>query len=109
MAQKVYLTNAFSAGMLLTPAIVEFREMTLEQVKRLLSMGFVSAVGHASTASLLTQLLGLEVQTNRVNVQLKFMDRAVIFQLQSRLEEGKVLTEDELKQIKYKFILATVL
>jgi hypothetical protein len=68
----------------------------------------VSAVGHKSTADLLTKLLGFEVTYNRVQVKLEKNDVALVFQLLTRLEEGRVLTEEELKNIGYKLYLVEV-
>jgi hypothetical protein len=68
----------------------------------------VSAVGHKSTADLLTKLLGFEVAYNRVQVRLEKNDVALVFQLLTRLEEGRVLTEEELKNISYKLYLVEV-
>jgi len=54
---KVYLGNAFSLSMVDVqdkPVTVEFRRVSLDEVKAILSNGFVSTVGHPSTASALS-------------------------------------------------------
>jgi Domain of unknown function (DUF1874). len=98
MAQ-IYLTNAFSLSMLgvLPPQglTVKVRPVSLEEVKSLLQQGFESAVGHESTAAVISALLGVEVPPRRVAITLSTGDRVVVFQLQVRLPEGAVLTAEE--------------
>jgi len=105
----VYMLNAFSLGMLPEREVmVKVKEISLEEARRILQSGFESAVGHESTAQLLSQLLGFTVSANRVAIKLKQGDRAVVFQLLTRLPEGKVLTREELEKIPYKFYLVEV-
>jgi len=104
------LCNAFSLSMIQkTPAAIGVWEVSLEQVKKLLSNGFTSAVGHPSTAQLLTKLLGVNVPVNRVQVKLDDNTILVVFQLLARLPEGKILTEEELKQLPHKWFIVTAL
>jgi len=110
MENKIYLLNAFSLSMLAPSAFeggtakIKVKPIGPEEARELLTkFGFVSAIGHESTASFLSRLLGLPVPYNRVVVQLGRGDSAVIFQLLGRLPEGKVLTEQELATIRYQF------
>jgi hypothetical protein len=107
MKPKVYLSNAFSLSMLTNfPTCLRVREVTLEDVKKLLSQSsFVSAVGHQATADLLSKLLQIPVPFNRVSITLNSNDVLVVFQLQTRLEEGKILSEEELAKLQFKFLI----
>ena len=104
----VYLANAFSLSMLTPPATVKVTEVGAEDVKRLLINGFTSAIGHEATAKIVTSRIGVSVQVNRISVQLRPGDLLVVFQLLTRLPEGKVLTEDEIKQVQAKWYVVTV-
>jgi hypothetical protein len=96
MAQVVYLTNAFSISMLPpTGATVKVAPINLGEVKALLKEGFESAVGHESTAQLLSTLLGVEVPPRRVQIKVGVGDTLVVFQLLVRLGEGQILSEAE--------------
>jgi len=105
----VYLANAFSLGMLgYGYWTVKVKSADLTDVKRVLKRGFTSIVGHEATANILSRLLGVEVKAERVRVQLNDGDVVVVFQLLQRLPEGKILTEEELENIKYMFYIVKV-
>jgi len=65
----------------------------------------VSAVGHESTAKLLSQLLGIEIPVNRIEIKIEYGDKLIVFQLLQRLPEGKVLSEEELRQLQFRFLI----
>jgi len=97
---KVILSNAFSLSMLKQlPAVIKVEEISVGQVKELIKSGFESVIGHESTAKILSQLLNIEVPVKRTMVSLDHETVLVVFQLLERLPEGKVLTEEEIKQL----------
>ena len=59
-----FLTNAFSIQMLSGPATVRFDEIDATEVPA----DVVSAIGHADTAAVLTNMLGFPVPMNRINI-----------------------------------------
>ncbi|MFP3256981.1 MAG: DUF1874 domain-containing protein [Candidatus Nanopusillus acidilobi] len=101
----LYLSNAFSLGMLTGDGAIGVVGLTDNQAKSLLSDGFQSAVGHQATADFIKALIGIDVPVNRVSLSLKDEDMMVVLQLQGRLPEGKILSEEEMKQIPYKWYL----
>jgi hypothetical protein len=100
--------NAFSVNMLKRRASVSFVEAELWEVKQWLSeeKEFLSIIGHKGTADLLSVKLGTQIPVNRVNYKLKEGDSLIICLPTQRLEEGKILTKDELESIEVKFWLA---
>ena len=98
---NVYISNAFSLNMLGHPLpqqglTVRVRPMSLDEVREVLkSTSFTSAVGHASTAEIISLLVGIEVPANRAAISLSPEDKLIVFQIQVRLPEGVVLTRDE--------------
>jgi hypothetical protein len=107
-----YLANAFSLNMLpdTKETKIFVKEIETEYVKKiLLNSGFVSAIGHSATAQVLTQILGFEISVNRIPIKLTKKDILVIFQLLTRLEEGKVLSKEELEKLAYKFYLVYII
>lgn len=100
---KTYILNAFSTNMISKDCGIDFRPISLESAKAFIleakfaGRDIVSAVGHESTAKIMTQLLGIEVPMNRINVLLEDGDNGLIMSLGFRSEEGKIYTEEELK------------
>jgi hypothetical protein len=89
---------------------VTFRRVTVEEAKQIIaSQPFVSAVGHEATAQLLSRLLGVTIPYNRIQIFMQPGDRALHFFLKTRLPEGRVLTEGELKQLDYWLVLSEVI
>jgi len=107
---KTYISNAFSLNMLESEeATINVKVIDTETVKQIISEEEVeSAVGHESTAKVLSQLLGVEVKTERKEIKLKKGDKLIVFQLLQRLPEGTILSEEELKQLQFKFFLVQV-
>jgi hypothetical protein len=104
----VYLANAFSLSMLTPPTTVKVLEVGVEDAKSILRDGFTSAIGHDSTAKIVSLQLGMPVSVNRVSVKLETGDVIVVYQLLTRLPEGKVLSEDEMKQVQAKWYFCFV-
>lgn len=104
---RLYLLSAFSLSMIPYQGWVHLylKEVDQEEARRIIAEAeskgreVVSAIGHQSTAQLLSQLLGREVPVNRAMVELRDGDEAIVFQLMVRLPEGKVLSREELQQL----------
>jgi hypothetical protein len=86
-----------------------YKPLTLEEARALVSefqqeeKPIQSAIGHQSTAELLTTLLEFPVAANRMEFQQMLDDAALIFKLNGRPPEGKVLSREELEEIGYEF------
>ena len=82
---KKYLTNAFSIQMLSGSATVKFEEIAPEEIPA----DVMSAVGHADTAAVLSDILGFEIPMNRTFVTLEEDTEVYVAQLiGGRLPEG---------------------
>lgn len=83
-----------------------YKKTTLENVKREIELGknrVLSVIGHQSTADILSELIGITVEVNRINYCQEDNDLAVVFKLRGRPEEGKLLTKAEIEDIGYDF------
>jgi hypothetical protein len=87
---------------------VKLRKVSINEAKEILAGGFISAVGHEATAKLLSQLLGIQVPMERRTVFLRPGDMAIHFFLKSRLPEGVVLTEEQLRSLDFWLVLSEV-
>jgi len=82
---KKFLTNAFSIQMLQKGGLVRFEEIDATEVPA----DVVSAIGHADTAAVLSDLLGFPVPMNRAFVTLDEETELYVAQLVGgRLPEG---------------------
>ena len=108
---RLFLANAFALSMLQTEtATIAIQAISLDSVRELLaSREFINAVGHQSTAELLSQLLDMPIEMNRIEIKLERGDELIVFQLMVRLPEGKVYTKEELESLPFKFYLVRVL
>jgi hypothetical protein len=89
---------------------VKFTKITPEAARDLLlKSDFISAVGHEATAKVLSQILNLDIHLNRIAIKMELHDSAIHFVLRTRLPEGVVLSEEELKQLDFDLVLSTVL
>jgi len=106
----LYVGNAFSLGMLQDSEVtLKVTEVSLATVKELLqSSDWQSAIGHQGTSEILTSLLDTEVPMNRVALKLVKGDTLIVFQLLTRLEEGRVLSKEEIEKLPYKFFLVEI-
>lgn len=67
----ITILNAFSPGMLpVGVTTVTFSDITVDMARALIEPGYTSAVGHADTAALLSDQLGVQVPANRVSVSI---------------------------------------
>jgi len=79
-------------------AEVSLREITLEEAREILRGGFISAVGHESTAVFLSKILEIDVRPSRETVYLELGDSAIAIQFSERI--GKIeLSLEELKTL----------
>ena len=102
---KVLLANAFSLSMLpFERSVLIVEHIDKQKALEILQQGFESAVGHQATADFLSELLGIKIEPNRVQIELKEGNTLVVFQLLQRLP-GTVLSEKEIQQVPYKFYL----
>lgn len=66
-----------------------------------------SAIGHQSTAEIMTTLIGVDVSVNRQMFSQDVGQQALVFKLNGRPQEGKILSASEIEEIGYKFQLLT--
>jgi len=99
---KKFLTNAFSIQMLQKGGLVRFDEIAPEDIPA----DVVSAIGHADTAAVLSDLLGFPVPINRAFVTLDENTELYVAQLVGgRLPEGTTTLPEG---FSFKFYRVTV-
>lgn len=97
-----------NTSILTTAGEYVLEDISLEKAKELVGNNDLdSAVGHASTAEIMTTLLRAEIPVNRQMFAQQVGQQALVFKLNGRPQEGKILTVDEIEEIGYKFQLLT--
>jgi len=96
--------NFFIFNSLITPFKGEnanffIKKIDIETAKLSLPKNFTSAVGHQATAEMISGLLGVKVEVNRIQIFFEIGDEALAFVPRQRLPEGKVLNKEELLKI----------
>jgi len=107
-----YLANGFSPSMLSTfPADLQFKEVGQEEFCQATKHS-INSIGHNGTIELVNKLCGSDLQVNRVAIKLNIGDEIYITMLTVRLEEGKILSKEEITKMyeegKVKFVKAKV-
>ena len=81
-----------------------YQPITLEHAQSLVAdADFQSAIGHEATAQILTTLLGVTVPVNRIEYKPPVGGQAIVFRLNGRPPEGKILSIEEMKEIGFSF------
>jgi len=84
----------------------EVTTLPLEFAKRNAS-NFVSAVGHESTAAIMSELLGKQVPVSRAQVAPVPGDKLLCFKLKRRTPEWVVLSKEGIEKWGYEWVLMT--
>lgn len=80
--------------------VIECQKITLDEAIAWVHKGeFISAVGHESTAQMLSKLLKADIKPNRIFVNMQKGDEALAIQFLERIQEGKVLDLVELLKL----------
>jgi len=83
------LLNAFSLNMVELPCSIIASEVSLDEARTLAATDFESAVGHADTAAIFADQLGVPVPANRTTIALEKGERVLVGQYRGpRLPEG---------------------
>jgi hypothetical protein len=95
----------------------EYKSITLDDARLLVynaidptispDDGILSAVGHQSTADILTELLETEIPVNRIVLAQEVGQSAIVFKLNGRSSEGVILSREEIEAKGYEFGLLT--
>ena len=114
----VFLTNGFSPSMLKLEKGVQinviFNEIGhdkfCEEIRSVKDI--LNAIGHKSTVELVNSMCGVKLEVNRISITADKGDTILMIILTVRLEEGRILKDDEIKEFleqgKIKFVKAKI-
>ncbi len=89
------------------PGRYSLEPCTLERARLLVhnTVEVQSAIGHAATAQIMTELLLQPVPVNRIEYSQQPTELALCFKLKQRAPEGAILTIEQIEAIGYEFLL----
>lgn len=80
--------------------------LDVEDVQLLLKKdSFVSAIGHQSTATHLSNILGITIPCQRIQISMDPGDKAVVYRLKNRPDEGVTFDVDALAKQSFELSL----
>ncbi len=92
----------FNGTVATTNGLYKITDIDLDSAKKLIEKnGFISAIGHGSTAEIMSDLFNMDIDMNRIQFKQKVGQKAVVFKLNKRPPEGVVLTREEVESIGY--------
>lgn len=101
---KLALLNT---SILTTAGSYVLTDISLEEARQLIDNNrdgnLDSAIGHQTTAEIMSTLLGADIPVNRQMFCQDAGQSALVFKLNGRPPEGKILTAKEIQEIGYKF------
>jgi len=92
-----------------SPVLTDFGTYTytpcsVEDVRNILYQNeWLSAIGYEATAQLLSELFGMKIPCNRIDIRQGLNDTLVVFKPLKRLEAGKIYSAKEIEDIGYEF------
>lgn len=100
--EKITLLNA---AILTAYGTFDYKLVTLEEAKQTVreADAVQSAIGHSSTAEILSELLEFPIDKNRFEYKQETGETALIFRLKQRPPEGRILNREEVEAIGYEF------
>lgn len=97
-----------NTSILTNDGLYRLSEITLAEAKKLVQTNELdSAIGHASTAQIMSTLLEVAVPVNRQMFAQEVGQQALVFKLNGRPAEGTILSVEEIEAIGYKWQLLT--
>jgi hypothetical protein len=91
--------------------VIKIKRIDVNQARQLVNQNqFISAIGHNSTAILLSMLLGIDIPVNRIQIEMISGDIGLHFVLKKRLQEGQIIRDiRELQEIGFDLVMSEVL
>ena len=102
---KLALLNT---SIITTDGTYSLETISLEQAQQLVQAAELdSAIGHQSTADAMTELLNVPVNMHRQMFEQEIGQQALVFKLNGRPPEGKIMTREDLDTMGYSWKVLT--
>lgn len=92
----------FNGTVATTNGIYKISDIDKHRARKIIMReGFVSAIGHKSTAQALSDLISVDIPMNRINFKQEVGQKAIVIKLNKRPPEGIILNREEIEKIGY--------
>jgi Domain of unknown function (DUF1874) len=99
---KIHPIAILNTSILTADGSYTLSTITLAEARSLIAdREIISAVGHQSTADILTTLLGRDIPVNRIEFTQEREQAAIVFKLRGRPPEGVILSAEQVEAIGY--------
>lgn len=96
----------FNGTIATTNGLYRVSDITIDEAKKLMSKnGFISAIGHNSTAEAISDSFNMNIPMSRIDFKQQIGQKAIVFKLNRRPPEGSILSRAEIDEIGYSFKL----
>ena len=96
----------FNGTIATTNGVYRISDITVDEAKKLMSKnGFISAIGHESTAKAISDSFNMNIPMSRIDFKQQVGQKAIVFKLNKRPPEGSILCRTEIDEIGYSFKL----
>ena len=96
----------FNGTVATTNGLYRVSDLSIRDAKKLLrENGYISAIGHESTAKIISELMEMDIPMNRIDFTQMVGQKAVVFKLNRRPKEGTVLSRAQVEEVGYSFKL----
>jgi len=106
--EKEIMLGILNTAIITTPGRYEMHTISVDSAQALVfQTNWVSAIGHEATAQILSEILQITIPVNRIAYVQQPRERAVVFKLRGRVEEGRILSREEIEAIGYDLYVLT--
>lgn len=96
----------FNGTVATTNGVYKISDISVDDARALIcKYGFISAIGHKSTAEAISDAFNINIPMDRINFKQQVGQKAVVFKLNERPPEGSILCREEIETIGYSFKL----
>lgn len=106
--KKKTMLTLLNTSILTAPGRYEMHSIGIADAQAMVFNGnWQSAIGHEATAQILSELLQITIPVNRIDFEQQPRERAIVLKLRGRVEEGKILSREEIEAIGYDLYVLT--
>ena len=106
MMDKGMEIGIFNGTIATTNGVYKISDINIDDAKKLICKnGFISAIGHKSTAEAISDTFNMNIPMSRIDFRQQVGQKAVVFKLNKRPPEGSILCRTEIEEIGYSFKL----